>query len=402
MESKLNLFDQLFDQDSYLHTSQVHVQLCEEVDDPSTEAKYKIACQTTPFYPEGGGQVGDIGSLGNISVLDTQRELGSDGVYRIYHYTHEPIPPGQTVEARIHWPRRFSLMQHHSAEHILSGLTHQKHGYDNVGFSLHENSSTLDFSGFLSPEEIDEIFYQANQVIQDNRPLQIEMYPEAQEGLEYRSKMEIQGPLRLIRVPGVDLCACSAPHLHNTGEIGLVLYTKIEKVRKGVRIHYLAGQKAYAYAKAQTDTTQKLSEHFSLPVDKILEGIEKQEKHIKGLEDKLSEINDYLWPKQVESANKNHVLIVENAPFDQTYLRYQVKKFDPHALGSRLFVLKPQGPNTQFYLSEWDNTWMDSLRSNFDLKGGGPPELSQGILFAPIDEILSKLRDSITMDVLYI
>lgn len=133
-------------------------------------------------------------------------------------------------------------MQEHSGEHIVSGIVHRLHGYDNVGFHLGSENTTLDFNGELSEEQLQEVERLANEAVFADLPVQIS-YPSKEElkTLDYRSKIEIEGQVRLVEIPGVDICACCAPHVTHTGEIGIIKFIACDRHRGGCRVTMLAG-----------------------------------------------------------------------------------------------------------------------------------------------------------------
>ena len=197
--------------------------------------RLELILDRTVFFPEGGGQSSDIGWIciagnGNgsrsamFAVIDVQI---LDGVIR--HTVSCPeddallFCPGVQVLLQINWERRFGFMQNHTGEHILSGLMHNRYGFDNIGFHLSDNSVTLDVNGQLSEEEILLLEWEANEVIYRNLPVEVS-YPDKEVlgEISYRSKIEIEGQVRLVTIPEVDVCACCATHVRRTGEIGLI------------------------------------------------------------------------------------------------------------------------------------------------------------------------------------
>lgn len=148
------------------------------------EKGYKILLDQSAFYPEGGGQPCDLGTLNGIAVTDVQEEGGE-----LIHYTEKPLEPGTAVEGQIDWERRFDLMQQHSGEHMVSGLVHQAYGYQNVGFHMGSDVITIDFSGVLTKDQLAEIEEKTNRKIWENSAVKI-FYPSEEErkSLPYRSK----------------------------------------------------------------------------------------------------------------------------------------------------------------------------------------------------------------------
>ena len=167
--------------------------------------RYEVVLDQTAFFPEGGGQYGDVGWLSGTAVTDTQERDGE-----IIHYTKEPLEEGSLVEGVIDWKIRFSRMQQHTAEHILSGLVHKRFGYQNVGFHLGDDLCTMDFDGPVTKEEMEEMEQEANQAVYQNIPVQI-LYPSAEEletwNIEARSRLTDRcvssGSLDMTGVPAV-------------------------------------------------------------------------------------------------------------------------------------------------------------------------------------------------------
>ena len=227
--------EKLFYQDSHRSTFTAIVQ---EVR-PSGNG-YEIILDRTAFFPEGGGQSSDTGSLGGVSVSDVQEIDG-----KIIHYTDGPLVEGTEVEGCIDWTERFSKMQQHTGEHIVSGLIHKIYGYHNVGFHLGTDSVTLDFNGVVPKEKLHEIEQLANEAVAKNLPVQV-LYPTDEElsKISYRSKIEIEGQVRIVVIDGYDVCACCAPHVKQTGEIGLIKLVGMQNYKGGVRISMLCGFRA--------------------------------------------------------------------------------------------------------------------------------------------------------------
>ena len=169
------------------------------------------------------------------------REEGEDTV----HLTPAPLEPGALVEGRIDWPLRFSRMQGHSGEHILSGTVHRLFGYDNVGFHMGEEAITIDFSGELSREDLSRAELEANRAIWRDVPVRTLLpTPGELAAMDYRSKKELTGQVRIVEIEGVDLCACCAPHVSHSGEVGLLKIIDSMRHRGGTRLTLLCGEAA--------------------------------------------------------------------------------------------------------------------------------------------------------------
>ncbi len=231
----------LYYEDAYIRRFEAQVISCE----PNGKG-YSVVLDQTAFFPEGGGQAPDLGTLGGATVLDVQ-ERGDE----VVHTCTSPLSPGETVAGEIDWARRFALMQQHSGEHLVSGLVHERYGWNNVGFHMGADLMTIDFSGPIPPEDIPGIELAANEAVWADLPSEV-LLPSAEElaGLHYRSKKALTGQVRLVRFPGTDLCACCGTHVRRTGEIGLIKILSCVRFREGVRIEMMCGSQALAYLTA--------------------------------------------------------------------------------------------------------------------------------------------------------
>ena len=165
---------------------------------------YEAVLDETAFYPEGGGQPADTGVIDGVRVYDVHER---DGV--VVHYTEGELPEGKKVKGVIDWERRFCLMQEHSGEHLVSGLIHSVFGYDNVGFHMGAEEVTIDLNGTLEWKDLMEIEEKANEIIWENREIYAGFPPKEELcAMEYRSKKELTGDVRIVRIPGGDVCAC--------------------------------------------------------------------------------------------------------------------------------------------------------------------------------------------------
>ena len=230
---------------------------------------YEVILDQTAFYPEGGGQPGDTGSLGEAAVTDVHEKNGE-----LIHCTDRALEPGTEVQGQINWARRFDLMQQHSGEHIVSGLVHEAFGYDNVGFHMGSDVITIDFSGMLDEAQMAEIEAKANQIIWEHQEVEI-FYPSEEElkELEYRSKKELSGWVRIVRFPGADTCACCGTHVTRTGEIGMVKLLSVVKFREGVRMEMISGRRVLDYLNMVNEQNRQISVKLSAKMDKTAQAV---------------------------------------------------------------------------------------------------------------------------------
>ncbi len=256
---------------------------------------YWIVLDRTAFFPEEGGQAADNGTLNNLPLLDAQ--IKNDV---IYHLVEQPLEIGSTVKGHVDWERRFDFMQQHSGEHILSGLIHNLYGYNNVGFHLGLTEVTMDFDGVLDMEQIRELEAEANKIIWKNLPV-LTSFPTKEElsQLEYRSKIEIETDVRIVEIPGVDVCACCAPHVAHTGEIGLLKVTGLQNHRGGVRINILCGSRALNDYSAKQESSTAISVLLSAKPEKIVDAVKKVQEDSLQLKVTANQLANSLLQQQV-------------------------------------------------------------------------------------------------------
>ena len=222
---------------------------------PNKNDGYDLETDRTPFFPEGGGQYADTGKLEDAKVSDVREKNG-----RILHITDQPFEAGEIVEGEIDWETRFMKMQQHTGEHIVSGIVHARYGFNNVGFHLGTEDCTMDFDGEISKEALQEIELEANRAVWKNLTIEVS-YPskEELEELDYRSKIEIEGQVRIVSVPGYDICACCAPHVERTGEIGMIKLVNMQRYKGGVRVTMLCGSRALTDYEKKQEQNRKIS-----------------------------------------------------------------------------------------------------------------------------------------------
>lgn len=283
--------EKLFYTDSHLQEFTAEVVSCRPCDN-----RYEAVLSRTAFFPEGGGQAADTGVIDGIRVYDVQ-EKGE----QIFHYLEGELEEGKTVTGQIDWDKRFSRMQQHSGEHIVSGIVHARFGYDNVGFHLNDELCTLDLSGPLTKEELREVENAANEAVFANVPVQIS-YPskEKLKTLDYRSKIEIDGQVRIVTIPGYDVCACCAPHVYFTGEIGLIKLVQSQNYKGGIRITMLCGRRALKDYQQKEESVKAIMGSLSAKEELIAEAVERVKEECTQLKSELAETRYQILEAQAE------------------------------------------------------------------------------------------------------
>ena len=244
-------------EDCHLQKFSATVLSCEK-----TEKGFRVILDATAFYPEGGGQASDTGTLGGVRVLGAKEEGEC-----VVHLCDGELTVGSTVQGQIDYDRRLDLMQQHTGEHILSGLIHRKYGYHNVGFHMGKQAMEVDFDGPIPQEELMELERKANEAIWMNLEIK-HWYPEPEElkQVVYRSKRELPWPVRIVQVPGYDSCACCGVHVARTGEVGIIKILSGVKFHQGIRLEMLCGRRAYEFLGAVYDQNRLVSQAFSAKV----------------------------------------------------------------------------------------------------------------------------------------
>lgn len=263
------------------------------------EAKkgFHIILDESAFYPEGGGQPSDTGALNGVKVLHVS-EKGEE----IIHELEAPLEEGVLAEGVIDWQKRYDNMQQHTGEHIFSGLVHKHFGYDNVGFHMGTDEVTVDFNGVLTQEQLDELEDEANQLIYDNVPVKV-FYPskEELEELDYRSKKELTGLVRIVEIPGGDICACCGTHVETTGEVGLIKLRTMINYKGGVRISMLCGRRALMDYRERLKDEIRISNLLSAKLALVPDAVEKMKNESQEKDLALGRLWQQLLEKKAES-----------------------------------------------------------------------------------------------------
>jgi len=261
--------EKLYYIDSFIKDFEATVLECTEKD-----GKFLIRLDRTAFFPEGGGQFGDSGFIGEAEVFDTKEKDGE-----IWHYSKKPLNVGEKYECRLDFEKRFCRMQCHSGEHIISGLLHSLYGAENVGFHLGDGDVTIDTSIPLSEEQLRNVERLANEAVAKDFEVKC-FFPSSDEvkNIEYRAKLDITENLRLVEYPDYDICACCAPHVKKSGQIGVIKLLDFAHYKSGMRIHLLCGMMALSDYHDRYSAVQKISVLLSAKQTEVAEAVERLKK----------------------------------------------------------------------------------------------------------------------------
>lgn len=377
----------LFYDSAYIRTFEAKVLSCEK-----GKKGYEVALDQTAFYPEGGGQPYDTGILGGAHVTAVHDVKGE-----IVHYTDAPLAVGETVTGEINWDRRFQNMQGHSGEHLVSGLIHAKYGYDNVGFHMGTEEITIDLNGLLEWEDLMEIEKKANRIIWEDREIYAG-FPSAEElaHMDYRSKKELTGAIRIVSIPGGDTCACCGTHVKTTGEIGLVKFLTMIHYKGGVRISLLCGEAAVMDYEKKREELQKISVLLSAKAGKTADAVEKVKNELTMTQAKCSEMSRKLMKIYADQLNGGNSKIcwIEDG-LDMTELRHFVNFALEGKKGGVVLALSESVNGGFSYVlgsqSEDMRALSKELNGELSGRGGGSSQMAQGTFFARKEELLSSL-----------
>lgn len=376
----------LYEEDAYCRSFSSLVISCTK-----NESSFSVVLDQTAFFPEEGGQPSDVGYIDEKYVDDVQIIDGT-----IIHTVHEPVTPGATVECLVDWEKRFSNMQNHSGEHIVSGIIHSMYGFNNIGFHLSDGLVTLDVDGKLSAADLQIIESAANRVVYDNRTVTA-YYPTPDEllSIDFRSKIEGLDNIRIVTIEGCDCCACCAPHVSKTGEIGIIKIISSYPNKGGTRIEMLCGISAfndYDLIHSKNVKISKLlsSSRYSVDdsVEKILSSLANKDQEIRSLKRELaySQLNIYDCGEVVCAFS--NVADYDSLTYCLNNLRL---KFDTcfvfsegsddlilYTLGSRELDLKPL---------------VAKLNTEFAGRGGGKANYAQGRIKGTRQEIIDFVKN---------
>jgi len=378
--------EKLYYLDSHLFTFDAAVLDCR-----AEKNGYSVVLDRTAFFPEGGGQLADTGILGGVRVLDVHEREGE-----IRHYTDAPLPVGERVTGTLDAEQRLRRMQNHSGEHILSGLVHGAFGYDNVGFHMGAECMIIDFSGELSWEQLMELETEANAVVRQNLPMHI-WFPSEEElkTLEYRSKLELTENVRIVEIPGVDRCACCAPHVERTGEVGVIKILDSQRHRGGQRVSVICGMDALEDYRARQESVTDISRALSAKRSEASQAVRRilnEQQQMKERLDALSmALVGYMAAAEPETAG--NILVFDDA-LGEIAQRELVNLLMEKAGGFAAVFCGSDADGWRYIIGSLRcdlRAGARAINAAIDGRGGGKPQMIQGSARAARAEIESRL-----------
>lgn len=367
--------EKLYDENSHLKEFTATV-----LESCKTADGYFTLLDRTAFFPEGGGQPSDTGYINGVRVYDVQINGGI-----IYHYTEKPLEAGQTVTGKIDFERRFRHMQSHTGEHIISGIVHRLCGLNNTGFHL-GTEMTVDFDGELTRAQLDEVEELANRAVWENLPVTA-YYLETDklEHIAYRSKKPIDGPVRIVEIKNTDICACCAPHVKSTGEIGCIKILDFFKNKGGVRLFVKCGSDALADYGERYKSTLAISEMLAVKQGEAAEGVAGLEERNAALRAENARLKRRLIAAlAAEFATEKRVTAVFENGLDGKELQLFADALYKKAGGVRAVFSESSG-GLAFAMcgaEEELSGVFEAFRADFSVRGGGRNGIRQGTVTA--------------------
>ena len=394
--------EKLYDTDAYCKSFSATVLSCDPV---KGSGQYAVVLNRTAFFPEGGGQYADTGTLNDVPVLDVQ--MSDDGV--ITHYCDGALPPMTQVNGVLDWDQRYERMQNHTGEHLVSGTVHRLYELDNIGFHLGERDVTCDFNGELSDEQLREVERVVNRAVWENVDVYAE-YPDPATlpDLDYRSKLELTEDVRLVTIPGYDVCACCAPHVARTGEVGLIKIVNSEKAHGGTRIHMICGPWALEDYTVKQTNILRIVDLTSTPQEETADAVEALQRQNGHLTHELSVaqqhqanialqfLKDQMEGETFHGAAPSGNLVVYLPSLETDALRALANGGRELCCG--VFVALTDSANGYRYIATAKKLPLSKLAREFNEalngRGGGRDEMVQGSFGADLADIEEFFRQN--------
>lgn len=384
--------NELFYTNPYLREFDATVVAC-------TEGKkgFEVVLDNTAFYPEGGGQPADLGTLGEAKVSDVRRQNGV-----IIHITDKALEVGATVHGVLDWERRYDNMQNHTGEHVLSGVINHAFGYENVGFHMHDDAITIDMDGPMTDDDVKAMEKAANDMIKADIAVDIS-FPSAEErsAMGFRSKKELTGKVRIVNIPTADCCACCGTHVKSTQEVGIIKVLSASKHRGGTRIEFVCGDRALRDFTKKHDEVIKASRLLSVKPDEVAAAVEKTLQTLVARDERIAQMNQRYFEMKTAMLPADQTILTL---FEEGLTPFELKLFATQVAESKkaqvTAVFAPataaDGAVVYNYVIAWDDARLreasKTLNQRLNGRGGGK-DMVQGSFKAARAEIETAIAE---------
>src|SRR6056297_2903660 len=346
---------------------------------------FRVSLDRTLFYPEGGGQPADRGTVAGIPVVQVEKNDGE-----VWHYLNERPPEGE-VEGKIDWSHRFDYMQQHTGQHILSAVMYRRLGYNTVAIHQGDEYTTIEIdTDSITQEEISEIETVAVEMINRNLPIRSSWVKESELGdYDLRREPKVGGDIRLVKLDTYDAVACGGIHTDSTGEVKLVKHVYTEKIRGRVRLYWKIGDRAIQDYELKNQTVATLVDWFSAPMQDLIPRVEstlreltEQRKRANELESRVARLTAEQLLKGAQGTLP--VMLSEFEDEGKDFLKKIIQEL-PNDTEWAACLINHQGESFQWMVAvseqvDFDfNAQRKELMSLIGGKGGGRPPVWQGI-----------------------
>ena len=375
--------EKLFYIDSYIKNFTAEIEEVKEVDD-----KFHVLLNKTAFFPGGGGQYCDLGTIDNINVLDVYEEND-----KIYHVLEKKPNRIHKVKCEIDWDRREYGMQHHFGQHIISACFNNEYKAKTVGFHLGKDFSTVDIEGFFKEEDILKIEKMCNEIIRENITVEfLNITKKEAKKLKIKEDLSKLGDnIRVVKIDDIDMNLCCGVHMKNTLDLRVIKIKKFEKYKKATRIEFLCGTKAIEEMLKRENYLNKICKLLSSNEEdayKIIENLNNKLNEVNKENRRLEEIiSNYEVKEMIESAEKiNNMNVIVKVYENKTmnYMNKIANKIIEKENNIGLFALKNDDRLNLLFACSKNLEKMDMnilLKDSIKLidgKGGGSKVLAQG------------------------
>ena len=379
--------EKLYYADAFLQEFTANVLECAD-----WKGKPALVLDRTAFYPEGGGQPADHGTINGVAVLDVHEK---DGV--VFHIVEKPVENVENAICRIDWKRRFDHMQQHSGEHIISGILCEMFHCDNVGFHMGADTVSIDYNTDITWEQAMEAQRRANAVIAADVAAEI-TYPSPEElaALDYRSKKELTGQVRIVRFPTADCCACCGTHVLRAGQVGLLKILSCQKFREGVRMEILCGNRALEFFDTVYDQNRAVAQALSVKMHATADAVERLQEELNSTRYQAAQLENQLFTQMAQAYAAAGDVVVFQPPMQPTSVRRLCDAVAKEC-GGLCAVFAGENSQYNYALGRADgadiSSFVKAMNAALNGRGGGRNGFAQGTAAASQAEIEAFFRE---------
>ncbi len=341
------------------------------------EGGFEITLDRTVFFPGGGGQEADSGTVGGLEVL-SMSEQGEE----IIHLLPAPLEVGARVECRLDVEPRLRRMQNHGGEHIISGIVNRKYGFNNIGFHMGTEDITIDFDGVLTRDQLCEVELLANRAVTEDRPISV-FFPTPEElaALDYRSKKALSGRVRIVEIENFDRCACCAPHLPRTGQVGIIKILDFIHYKGGIRVHLLCGFDALEDYHRRYMASAEISTLLSTPQHDISGAVARLQEENGQLRGEIGELRRRLLTLRADAVEptEGNICLFEDA--DANGMRHLCNLCVEKCGGLCAVFSGDDTAGYKYIIASRTRNLRDlipAINAALSARGGGSPQMIQG------------------------